>query len=79
MLDFGLVKLHTSDPDRTLTTIDGATTGTPACLAPEIAMGSSQIDGRADLYSLGCTAYFLGNSQRFVIGRGCVWTWATAR
>ena len=60
VLDFGLVKtLHPEDPDRTLTTMDGVTTGTPAYLAPEIALGNRQIDGRSDLYSLGCTAYFL--------------------
>jgi eukaryotic-like serine/threonine-protein kinase len=60
VLDFGLVKtLHPDDPDRTLTTMDGKTTGTPAYLAPEIALGNREVDGRADLYSLGCTAYFL--------------------
>ncbi len=60
VLDFGLVKtLHPDDPERTLTTMEGATTGTPAYLPPEIALGNHDIDGRADLYSLGCTAYFL--------------------
>ena len=60
VLDFGLVKtLHHEDPDRTATTMDGVTTGTPAYLSPEAALGSPNIDGRADLYSLGCTAYFL--------------------
>jgi serine/threonine-protein kinase len=60
VLDFGLVKtLHPEDPDRTLTTMDGLTTGTPAYLSPEVAMGNREIDGRADLYSLGCTAYLL--------------------
>jgi tRNA A-37 threonylcarbamoyl transferase component Bud32 len=60
VLDFGLVKsLRPDDPDRTLTTMDGVTTGTPAYLAPEVAIGNRTIDGRADLYSLGCTAYFL--------------------
>jgi len=64
VLDFGLVKaLHPEDPDRTATTMDGATTGTPAYLAPEIAMGHHNIDGRADLYSLGCAAYFLLTGQ----------------
>jgi tRNA A-37 threonylcarbamoyl transferase component Bud32 len=60
VLDFGLVKtLHDGDPDRTLTTMEGVTTGTPAYLSPEVAMGTHAIDGRSDLYSLGCTAYFL--------------------
>ncbi len=60
ILDFGLVKtLHPDDPESTMTTMDGVTTGTPAYLPPEIAMGNRQIDGRADLYRLGCTAYFL--------------------
>jgi serine/threonine-protein kinase len=60
VLDFGLVKtLRMDDPDRTLTTMDGVTTGTPAYIAPEVALGSRQIDGRTDLYSLGCAAYFM--------------------
>jgi tRNA A-37 threonylcarbamoyl transferase component Bud32 len=60
VLDFGLVKtLHNEDPERTATTMDGVTTGTPAYLSPEAALCSPHIDGRADLYSLGCTAYFL--------------------
>jgi eukaryotic-like serine/threonine-protein kinase len=59
VLDFGLVKrLGHDDPDRTMT-LDGTTTGTPAYMAPEVAMGDRAIDGTADLYSLGCTAYFL--------------------
>src|SRR6185503_17994457 len=64
VLDFGLVKsLHQDDPGRTMSTMDGVTTGTPAYLSPEVAMGERMIDGRADLYSLGCTAYFLLTGQ----------------
>ena len=60
VLDFGLVKnLRPDSFDSALSTMDGATTGTPAYLAPEAAMGEKEIDGRADLYSLGCTAYFM--------------------
>jgi serine/threonine-protein kinase len=58
VLDFGLVKQNT---DATITdlTADGITAGTPAFMAPEIALGGPDIDGRADLYALGCVAYWL--------------------
>jgi serine/threonine-protein kinase len=44
-------------------TQEGAATGTPAYMAPEIAMGRLDIDGRADLYSLGCVGYWLMAGQ----------------
>jgi len=56
VLDFGLVK--TILPGETQMTLEGATTGTPAYMAPEVAMGD-EIDGRADIYALGCVAYWL--------------------
>jgi serine/threonine-protein kinase len=59
VLDFGLVKSLNPEPDVSLMTVDGVTTGTPAYLPPEMALGNRDIDGRADLYSLGCVAYFL--------------------
>ncbi len=58
VLDFGLVKT-TFVEDASIMTLDGVATGTPAYLPPEIALGEAKIDGRADLYSLGCVAYFL--------------------
>ena len=57
VLDFGLVKvLESSEPQMTGA---NATTGTPAYMAPELAMGTPNIDGRTDLYGLGCVAYWL--------------------
>jgi len=58
VLDFGLVKVL-SDPDEAHMTLPGATTGTPAYMAPELALGQAHIDGRTDLYGLGCVAYWL--------------------
>jgi len=57
VLDFGLVK-STVGPDEARMTGAGMT-GTPAYMAPEIALGQETIDGRADLYGLGCVAYWL--------------------
>ena len=62
VLDFGLVK-HVDRPRGTMLTMDGSTAGTPAYMAPEIALGHQAIDGRADIYSLGCLAYFLLTGQ----------------
>jgi len=62
LLDFGLVKSTLSDA-QTRMTMDGMTTGTPAYMAPEIAMGSQDVDGRADIYQLGCVAYWLLTGQ----------------
>lgn len=63
ILDFGLVKQNGNHPDASQMTLDGTATGTPAYLAPEVALGENNIDGRADLYSLGCVAYFLLTGQ----------------
>jgi serine/threonine-protein kinase len=40
-------------------TQDGIATGTPAFMAPEMATGEGRIDGRTDLYALGCVGYWL--------------------
>jgi eukaryotic-like serine/threonine-protein kinase len=58
VLDFGLVKARFSE-EESLTTLDGTATGTPAYMAPEIALGAKELDGRADIYALGCVAYFM--------------------
>ena len=58
VLDFGMVKA-TFGKDATRLTAQGFTTGTPAFIAPELALEDLEVDGRADIYSLGCVAYWL--------------------
>lgn len=62
VLDFGLVKSSggAAGVDEGMTAAGGGgPTGTPAYLAPELALASPEIDGRTDLYGLGCVAYWL--------------------
>jgi serine/threonine-protein kinase len=59
VLDFGLVKSVTRDAE-TLTALSGGViAGTPAYMAPEMVNGGEAIDARADLYAMGCVAYWL--------------------
>lgn len=59
VLDFGLVKATGDAPgEQWLETDAGLTPGTPAYMSPEMAAGET-LDGRTDIYALGCVAYFL--------------------
>jgi serine/threonine-protein kinase len=58
VLDFGLVKSVAGAAEDSMATATGLTPGTPAYMAPEMALGET-VDGRADLYALGCVAYYL--------------------
>jgi serine/threonine-protein kinase len=62
VLDFGLVKSLLPANQDSMATAAGLTPGTPAYLAPEMALGEA-CDGRADLYALGCVAYYLLTGQ----------------
>jgi eukaryotic-like serine/threonine-protein kinase len=64
VLDFGLVKeLSAVSAGDSLETVPGQMAlGTPAYMAPELALGEPA-DGRADIYALGCVAYFLITGQ----------------
>jgi serine/threonine-protein kinase len=57
VLDFGIVKDRPGDESLVLTA-QGMVHGTPAFMAPEMVAGDGGIDGRADLYSLACVAYW---------------------
>ncbi len=56
VLDYGVSKAMTSVGDPRLTRA-GFVMGTPAYMAPEQARGDSDLDGRADLYSVGVILY----------------------
>jgi len=58
LLDFGLVKALYNYGESRLTA-QAESLGTPAFMAPEQARGEEDIDSRADIYSLGCVAYYL--------------------
>jgi serine/threonine protein kinase len=62
LLDLGLARLRRAasdgDSGSSLTQI-GEVMGTPDYISPEQAESSHTVDIRADLYSLGCTLYFL--------------------
>jgi hypothetical protein len=64
VLDFGLVKFHEKSlQQETMLTADNTRTGTPAFMAPEVILGQSDVDRRADVYALGCVAYYLLTGQ----------------
>ena len=54
--DFGLVRALHPDADTAMTGT-GVALGTPAYMSPEQASGQGVVDGRSDVYSLGCVVY----------------------
>jgi serine/threonine protein kinase/tetratricopeptide (TPR) repeat protein len=62
ILDMGLARLGDGDDSNALTRI-GTAIGTPEFMAPEQAQNSHTADIRADIYSLGCTFYYLLSGQ----------------
>jgi len=68
VLDFGLVA-HRGSPEtqETRLTHPDQAIGTPQFMPPEVALGK-EVDGRTDLYALGCVAYWLATGRNVFDG-----------
>lgn len=73
MLDLGLARFFDSTKNENLTQKfdEKSILGTADFISPEQAMNSSKVDIRADIYSLGCTFYYL-LTRRFPFDEGSV-------
>jgi len=70
VLDFGLVKpSNPKSQDAVKLTADHSIGGTPAFMSPEQALGGETIDGRSDIYSVGCLGFWLLTGQHVFQGR----------
>ncbi len=54
--DFGIARAISAASEETLTAT-GLALGTPAYMSPEQAAGERDVDGRSDIYALGCVLY----------------------
>jgi serine/threonine-protein kinase len=59
ILDFGLVQTERPEELSERLTAEGVTAGTPAYMAPEMAIQAGDVDHRSDIYALGGVAYWL--------------------
>jgi len=66
VLDFGLARMvEPEDGESRMVTRQGVTIGTPAYMSPEQAAGrADEIDGRADIFSLGAVLFRLRTNKR---------------
>jgi len=73
VLDFGMVrsKRNPMESDVVLT-LEHAVMGTPAFMAPEMIRGEGDFDHRADIYCLGCVAYWLLTGQIVFEAKGAM-------
>ena len=75
--DFGIARAIERAADESAVTSTGFTLGTPTYMSPEQAGAEKDVDGRSDIYSLGCVLYemlagtppFVGPNARSIIAR----------
>jgi serine/threonine-protein kinase len=68
VLDFGIAKLIGAESMQKTRT--GAVIGTPMYMSPEQARGNSNVDARADIYSLGCIVFEMAAGRPPYVGAG---------
>ena len=61
--DFGIARAFDAPELQQSITLTGTSIGTPLYMSPEQAHGDANLDGRSDLYSLGCVAYEMLTSE----------------
>ena len=59
VVDFGVVKTLDLEGAETTQASRSMITGTPSYLSPEAIKSGDLVDGRSDIYALGCVGYFL--------------------
>jgi len=75
--DFGIARAIEQSVDLASLTSTGLTLGTPTYMSPEQSVGDRFVDGRSDIYSLGCVVYemlageppFTGPNPQAIIAR----------
>jgi serine/threonine-protein kinase len=75
LLDFGLVRMQSTDAAAGGATQAGLIFGTPTYMSPEQALGG-KLDARSDIYSLGALAWFLALSEPPFVREGVIQTLA---
>jgi predicted ATPase len=68
LADFGVARVTPQEPH--LTRTGDASPGTPAYMSPEQLAGQHEVDGRADVYALGCVLYELVTGSHPFAGPG---------
>jgi serine/threonine-protein kinase len=80
VMDFGIARAVSPTTGETPITFAGFAVGTPAYMSPEQGAAEQTIDGRADIYALGCVLYemltghppFMGASAQEIIARHAI-------